>query len=69
MFKGCAQLSEIKVGFSGWGEINESNRDSYWDTDHWLDGVAPSGTFICPKELPEEFGENRIPGEWRVIKN
>ena len=69
MFKGCTRLSEIKVRFSNWGELNQNNGGTYWNTDHWLDDVAPSGTFICPEELPEEFGESRIPEGWKIIKN
>ena len=68
MFKGCVRLSKIKVGFLDWGEIFDVRGDKFWNTDHWFDGVAPSGTFICPEELPEEFGENRIPEGWKVEK-
>ena len=32
----------------------------------WVDGVAPTGTFVCPKALPEEYGPQRIPQGWRV---
>ena len=68
MFEGCVRLSKIKVGFLDWGEIFDVRGDKFWNTDHWFDGVAPSGTFICPEELPEEFGENRIPEGWKVEK-
>ena len=62
MFKGCSNLSQIEVGFSEWSE------DEYGTaTDTWVEGVAPTGTFICPKELPEEYGVSRIPESWRVV--
>ena len=61
MFKDCANLSQIKVNFSEWSE------DEYGTaTDTWVEGVAPTGTFICPKELPKEYGVSRIPEGWRV---
>ena len=77
MFKGCTKLSEIRVHFSDWGnpyiarfyEFGKIRKEVFQNTDHWLDDVAPTGTFICPKNLPEEFGENRIPEGWMVIKN
>lgn len=55
MFKGCTNLSEITVHFTEWP-------DNY----DWVKGVAPTGTFICPKELPEEYGLKRIPEGWAL---
>ena len=77
MFKGCTKLSEIRVHFSDWGnpyavyfcDFGNIRKEVFQNTDHWLDGVAPNGTFICPKNLPEEFGRNRIPEGWKIIKN
>ena len=43
--------------------------DEHWSTSNWLENVAPKGKFICPKMLSKEFGENRIPQGWKVIKN
>ena len=68
MFSGCSKLAEIKVGFTQWTEYDwygEKRSNNY----NWLSGVAPNGKFICPKELPKEFGEERIPEEWKVIEN
>ena len=42
--------------------------DEHWSTSNWLENVAPKGKFICPKMLSKEFGENRIPQGWKVIK-
>ncbi|MBR4839918.1 MAG: hypothetical protein IK005_05510, partial [Paludibacteraceae bacterium] len=36
------------------------------DTTLWLEGVAQNGTFICPKELSKEFGEDKIPEGWKI---
>ncbi len=59
MFKGCSNLAEINVGLIAW--------DS--GTFFWLIDVAPKGKFICPKELPKEFGKSRIPEGWTIINN
>lgn len=55
IFSGCTNLSEITVHFTEWP-----------DTYSWVADVAPTGTFICPKELPLEYGANRIPKGWAV---
>ncbi len=57
MFSGCTNLSEISVDFTKWG---------LGHTDFWVENVAPTGTFYCPKELPLEYGVDRIPEGWTV---
>ena len=57
MFYGCTSLSEISVVFDNW-------ENSY--TKEWVVNVAPTGTFICPKDLPLEYGVGRIPEGWTV---
>ena len=59
MFRGCTNLSEIKVSFEEWG---------YGDLENprWVENVALTGTFICPKDLPIEYGVSRIPAGWTV---
>ncbi|MBO4529928.1 MAG: T9SS type A sorting domain-containing protein [Paludibacteraceae bacterium] len=57
MFSGCTNLSEISVDFTKWGSLH---------TDSWVENVAPTGTFYCPKELPLEYGVDRIPEGWTV---
>ena len=57
MFSGCTKLSRIKVAFTDWGT----------DTDYWVEDVAKHGTFICPKKLPTEYGENSIPEGWKIV--
>ena len=80
MFSGCTNLVEINVGFTKWNEEyrfevierEEEHRmdgESSSSTSNWLSGVAPNGTFICPKELPKKSGESRIPEGWKVIEN
>ena len=56
MFSGCTSLSQIKVNFFKWSDA----------TEYWVSDVAPTGTFICPKELPLEYGVSRIPEGWTV---
>ena len=69
MFADCHRIDTIKVGLTKWGERRGTEEHGYWDNDLWLDNVAPDGTFICPKALPKEFGQNRIPEGWKIIKN
>ena len=57
MFIKCEKLSRIKIAFTEWGT----------GTDNWLTGVAENGTFICPKKLPTEYGENFIPEGWKIV--
>ena len=59
MFSDCTNLSEINVSFDKW--IDESS-----ETSEWVVNVGPTGTFICPKALSLEYGENRIPKGWKV---
>ncbi len=59
MFFGCTSLSKINVSFATWS-------DYYSNTDGWVKDVAPTGTFICPKGLPLEYGVSRIPEGWTV---
>ena len=56
MFDSCKSLSKITVHFPEWRGTDTS----------WVTGVAPTGTFICPKTLAKEYGVNRIPEGWRV---
>lgn len=56
MFSNCKNLQKIKVGFDIWLD----------GTFAWLDCVAPTGTFYCPKGLPIEYGTSRIPEGWNV---
>ena len=58
MFSGCTSLSEINVSFDDW--------DYGMGTGLWVTNVAPTGTFICPKALALEYGEDRIPEGWTV---
>ena len=57
MFSGCQYVDKIEVSFTEW---DNSTKD-------WLTDVAPTGTFICPKGLPIEYGTSRIPEGWDVV--
>ena len=59
MFDGCTNLNSIKVAFTDW---NTGGSSTSW----WVNGVASTGTFICPAELAKEYGRNRIPNGWTV---
>ena len=61
MFLNCTNLSQIEVGFTEWS--SESN--CYSD---WLKGTNNTGTFICPSTLTSEYGDNRIPSNWTIVK-
>ncbi|MBO4805545.1 MAG: T9SS type A sorting domain-containing protein [Paludibacteraceae bacterium] len=56
MFYRCENLQKIKISFTEWS----------YETGFWVGGVAPTGTFYCPKELPIKYGVNRIPEGWNV---
>ena len=60
MFYGCTKLNNINVNFSVWKPTNA--------TSNWVKNVSSSGTFTCPEGLPEEFGINRIPTGWTVVR-
>ncbi len=65
MFKGCSQLSKIEVSFSDWLE-NQHGSGKAWNTRDWVEGVAPTGTFICTQLLPIEYSIHKIPEGWNV---
>ena len=56
MFYGCSSLQQIKVHFKSWPTST--------DLRTWVNGVSPTGTFICPAELPDVRGANNIPEGW-----
>ncbi|MBR5373591.1 MAG: leucine-rich repeat protein [Paludibacteraceae bacterium] len=58
MFYGCTNLSRILVSFDDW--------NVGYCTSEWVKDVAPTGTFICPKDLPLEYGVSKIPEGWTV---
>ena len=60
MFQGCSSLNNVNINFSAW---NPSSA-----TYNWLNGVSSTGTFTCPADLPEEFGDSRIPTGWTVVR-
>ena len=57
MFDGCTNLSLIKVHFTTW--VSQTNS--------WVSGVSPTGTFYKPSALPEEYGTDKIPTGWTVV--
>ncbi len=58
MFSGCTNLSQINVSFDDWSHNSA--------TFKWVESVAPTGTFICPKTLTLLYGVNEIPEGWTV---
>ena len=56
MFQNCRNLQKIKVGFDSWRGLMYS----------WVEYVAHTGTFYCPKGLPIKYGIDRIPAVWNV---
>ena len=61
MFDGCSSLEEVRVSFDQW-----QTADGKPFSDFYLRDVAQNGTFICPKDLPVEYGTSRIPVGWTV---
>jgi hypothetical protein len=60
MFSYCTNLNNINVNFSAWNPETA--------TFYWVQNVSSSGTFTCPADLPEEFGESRIPTGCTVVR-
>ena len=56
MFYDCSSLQQIKVHFQSWPATTNSRT--------WVNGVSPTGTFICPAELPDVRGTSNIPEGW-----
>ena len=59
MFYGCTSLSSVTVHFKTWPTGTQLK--------NWLSGVAPTGIFRCPAELPDERGDGRIPEGWTKV--
>ena len=59
MFERCTSLSSVTVHFKTWPKATYLN--------NWLNGVAPTGIFRCPAELPDERGNGRIPEGWTKV--
>ena len=59
MFAGCTSLSSVTVHFKAWPSGTQLNG--------WLSGVAPTGIFRCPAELPDQRGNGRIPEGWTKV--
>lgn len=66
MFKDCINLNEISIAITQWDGIGAAGL-RYEGTENWVANVAPTGTFICPKELPIEYGASRIPEGWNIV--
>lgn len=64
MFEGCSSLNSVKVKFTSWptGSV----------LTNWLLGVAETGTFYCPDELPDpdpsERGASTVPAGWTIVR-
>ena len=59
MFQGCSNLTSINVSFTAWNPTNATTR--------WVTGVAASGTFTCPAELPDTRSVSNIPAGWTKV--
>lgn len=55
LFRNCLNLSRIVFGGDSWNTANATN---------WVDGVAATGTFVCPASLTIPVGTNGIPSGW-----
>ena len=59
MFRSCSNLSSIQVAFTDWTDTEDA-------TKYWVYEVAANGVFTKPVTLSTEFGESRIPTNWRI---
>ncbi|MCQ2792603.1 MAG: hypothetical protein MJ208_03675, partial [Bacilli bacterium] len=68
MFAGCTSLSYIKVCFE---EPMLSSNPTEFRLMGWVSGVAPQGTFVCPKlcadkDTYSDFSNKTIPVGWTI---
>lgn len=60
MFCGCSNLNYVKC--------LATSRDSYYNTEFWLSGVASSGTFVKPSSMTSwGTGPSDIPSGWTIV--
>lgn len=59
MFTGCSNLNYIKCLATDISSV-------YYATTTWVDGVAPTGTFIYDLETAWSVGSDGIPTGWRT---
>lgn len=60
MCKGCSSLSYVHCTLNAW--LTTSNA-----TTDWLDGVADTGTFVCPSSLDTSIRDaSHIPLNWTI---
>ena len=67
MFSGCSSLGEIKVNFIP-GNLSTTSSGGN-DCDHWVAGVAASGTFHLPESLRGQTfkrDDGHVPTGWAV---
>ena len=64
MFYGCSNLSSINVNFTSW---YEGSLNPFQPLNNWVNGVAQNGVFTKPSNLPNEFGDSKIPTDWNII--
>ena len=63
MFYGCSSLNYVKC-------LAEGDVDNFLFTDSWLEGVAPSGTFVkAPGASWNKVSSSCIPSGWTVVEN
>lgn len=63
MFGNCSNLSSITVAWTKWNDLFAT-----YTTDHWVDGVAATGTFYCPAALNTSSPSlGRNPSGWTVV--
>ena len=62
MFSGCTKLNHVKVAFTEWTD------GSTYIPENWLNGVASTGTFVCPDALDKsQTGASYIPEGWTPV--
>lgn len=62
MFQGCTNLNRIYVSHTIWETTN------YLYFSNWVNGVEGQGQFICPADLPIEYGNSRIPTNFTPLQ-
>lgn len=58
MFENASVLSYIRVNFTEW-----QTSGGGWGQDGWVNGVAATGLFECPSELPPTYA----PRGWQIV--
>ena len=62
MFNGCKKLTSLSTQMKSWTKSVNGKTVNF--TTNWMNYIKTNGTFYCPPELEEKYGNNYIPSTW-----